>query len=268
MKHGKQAVALLSAILCSQLLGIPAMGGEAGGGEVPLLEELKAEAQHTWMNRRTVEDIRASIRLYWKILKVDPKDGRSWADLSKAFFWLAEDESTPGQMKVKYYRRGVKAARKAQEMAPDDPAGYFWEGANIASIGKMEGIISNVGKLPGLMSLMRKVESLDERFYFGAVHRFWSKVILETPWIIRKAKGVTIHDSVEHARKAVRLEPRFLLSHLFLAEALIEAEEKEKARGALEHILQQEEGILPGFRAENRFAKKKAKEVLQSIGGR
>lgn len=140
----------------------------------------------------------------------------------------------------------------------------FWLAFNWAlkinlSKDKPSAIIS----LPKVVALMKRLQELDEKFYYGGIHLFFGTYYAGRS----KMLGGDPEKGKEHFEKALQIsEKKFLLTYIFYAKFYaIQKQDKELFQNLINEVLNAPENLLPEERLVNKLSKDTAKTLARNI---
>lgn len=162
--------------------------------------------------------------------------------------------------------RGLEAGRRAASLAPKDPGGDFWAACNLAVYGTLKGIMESVSSYSEIKERLAKVEKLEPDYFHGGVYRFNGRLIDQVPSSLRFAFGYSLKDALQEYQRALKVEPRYIQTHFFYGEALLQNGEPEKARAVVAQGLGTAPGSLPEVEPENRVMVHHLKRLQRRIG--
>ena len=123
--------------------------------------------------------------------------------------------------------------------------------------------VDTISMLNKMEKLMSKVDNLDPDYFYGGTYRYWGRVIYEVPWLVRKLAGHTLQEAVDYYKKAIKVEPNFFMSHIYLAEVYLKMKKYKLARKEIEYVIKTPVTVIPEVIPENKRWKKKALELKQ-----
>ncbi len=152
--------------------------------------------------------------------------------LALACFLVSEKEDDPTR-KLAWITKGEDAAKAAKRERPNRVEGYYYlallKGRRIEQ-GGLGGII----RVRDVEKLGLKAAEIDPTFEEGGPYRLLAMLYAKAPPWPTSVGDVDL--ALEYAEKAIEIAD-YPLNHLFMAEALIEAEEFSKAQEELHKVL-------------------------------
>ncbi len=236
------------------------------GEEYNYIAHLSPNIKSLWDQR---SDINSTEKLY-AILKTKFSNGVTDESTLILFprlaFWYVENLMDRGVTDKKTLLSiadpGIKAGQKCIKLYPKEAGCYFWYGVILSRAQGIRGVSpSTIPMLKTMMRVMNIVEKTDPAYFYGGVYRYWGRVIYEVPWLIRKLAGHSLKEAVEFYKKSIKIEPNFLMSHVYLAEVYIKMKKYNLARNELEFAIKTPSNLLPDVIPENKRWKRKAFEL-------
>ncbi|MEW5725181.1 MAG: tetratricopeptide repeat protein, partial [Thermodesulfobacteriota bacterium] len=206
-----------------------------------------------WPARMDVAQGEKGAALYRKALENDPNHFEAAWKLSRNLCWVAEH--VKGDKRLKAATEAVEAAKKAVELRPDDPAGYFFLGLSYGYYGEAKGFLKTMFLAKPIEEAFNKVLELDPTYQCGGAYVALGRGYYFLPGYMDRA--------VEYYRKAMDICPLVFGAHLFLAQAYIKKGRKEEARALLNRIL--EGPSEPGWEPEYKEWREEAEYYLIKV---
>lgn len=222
----------------------------------------KEAADALWNGREDIARAVEAVSVYESILKDNPKDYESMLRLSRLHYWIGQNlESSSAKEAISHYNKGREYGKIASAAAPDQPGGYFFEGANLARENSLKGTLSNLFGIRMVKQMNEKVARMDPAYFHGGPYRFFCAYYTKLPGIL----GGSASKAIEQGRKAVDVQPSYAGNHVFLAEAYIKDGKSEMARKELETAISVADDALADSIPEQRLEKKRAAALLKKI---
>ncbi|MFB6291566.1 MAG: TRAP transporter TatT component family protein [Candidatus Bipolaricaulia bacterium] len=284
---------LLLVVACTPVV-CPILGAEA---EVKtpindLIEKGDKAARKARYKNRTEKQLRKSLSIYKKVLKIDSANNRALNRLSLGYFTLAEAYLNSGKKKIAAYRSGYdyglrslrtneqfsrlckeKGSKEALKHLPEsvrDVPALFGTAANLGRLLEDKGLIASLKSIPILIELNRRVLTLDEDYLGGGAHRalgaLQCRIMENLPitFILVQNYGFSWQEAKRHFQKAIKLAPSCLDNYFFYAKYyLAEKGKKDRALNLLEEVLKKPIGKK--YPLVNLIAKQKAKTFMQNF---
>ena len=185
-----------------------------------------AELIHT----KEVPQIQQAIDLLERHLEGTPEDGEALWLVAKAYLYLGDRLE---QDVLETLKKGQEYAEAAVEYLPGSPHPYFWHASLIGRVGQTKGILSSLFMVRPMKDSLDKVLELDDSY--ADAHWVLSQLYHQAPGFplsIGNKKS-----SLQHAEKAMELDPANLDYQLQLAVALECNGRKKEAIPVLENLL-------------------------------
>lgn len=195
-----------------------------------------------------MENYNRSIDLYLEALKANPNDyGANWkcARAYREYGEEAKKQSVEGWKEIcaRYGKEGMKYAKKAMELGPNKPHGYYYYGLNVGIYSDGVSILKALaeGLKNKTQSSFEKAYELDKMYNEAgpilALGRFWAVV----PWPYKdKKKALQYYREYQSTRYFAEKDE----GKVYLAELLLNLKGKEnieEAKTLLEKASQSDE---------------------------
>ena len=218
--------ALLLMVACCAVL-VTAARAQQGGDAARRLDEL-------WQARATDPSLRASIEYGTAVMQAEPDNFDAAWRLARATRWLALT-SSKDEAKRRLATKAMKWGQRAIKLRPDRVEGHFYY---MMAIGEYGGTLSIPRALyEGIggkfeQSGFRAYE-IDRGFEDGEVITALGRFYFVLPWPKRD-----LAKSRSFLEEGARKHPQILMNFVYLAELEYEEGQPDKARAALERVLQ------------------------------
>ncbi|MGF1510775.1 MAG: TRAP transporter TatT component family protein [Myxococcota bacterium] len=147
---------------------------------------------------------------------------------------------------------------------PSRAAGaLFWTTANAGRLIKSRSVFARPGAALNFFEGLSRVVALDETYYYGGAHRALAQYQLRAPGFLKGDKKAAL----QHAARALELAPEFASNAVVLTEVVSElkTDSPELVSQILSRATSTDDRKFPGFLPEQRFAKAKAKMLLEEL---
>jgi tetratricopeptide (TPR) repeat protein len=202
------------------------------------ISALMREGDAFWEKRQDVENAKAAISAYKKVLEQDTADYEACWKIARAYFYLGDRLPENKEMRNRHKELGaigMQYAEKALELNPLGVEGHYYYTLCLAQYSIGISIIKALAK--GLGSKYEKHigkaieinKQYDSAGPLRALGRYWYRL----PWPKRNLKK-----SIHHLKAAVDAAPTIIRGHVYLAESYFKAGEKELAREHLHKALE------------------------------
>jgi tetratricopeptide (TPR) repeat protein len=211
-----------------------------------------------YADREHLESATQAEAIWAARLASNPNDFESAWKLARARYWLGTN-GLPEDQRRKALEAGVEAGRIAAKLRPDRPEGHFWMAANMGALAESFGLRQGLRYRGAIRDALEQVLKIDPAFQQGSADRALGRWYYKVPGLF----GGDKKKSEEHLRKALAYNPNSVITHLFLAETLIELDREDEARKELEAAINAPED--PEWAPEDRRFRARAKELLAKL---
>jgi tetratricopeptide (TPR) repeat protein len=211
-------------------------------------------ADALYADRRNGESARRAAEIWRTELARDPRAFAAAWKLARASYWLGGHG--PASDGRRLFEAGVDAGRQATAIEPRRPEGYFWMAANMGALAESYGLRQGMKYRKPIREALESVLRLDPAFEQGSADRALGRWYYKVPGLF----GGDRKKSEEHLRKALSYNPKSVITHLFLAETLVDLGRKAEAIKELEAAIAAPED--PEWAPEDRRFKEQAKQLL------
>ena len=177
--------------------------------------------------------------------------------LARARYWLGGH--APESERKALLEDGIRAGRAAVALLPNRPEGHFWIAANMGALAESFGLRQGLKYRGDIRDELMIVLRLDPAFQHGSADRALGRWYFKVPGLFGGSKK----KSEEHLRRSLAYNPNSTASLFFLAETLVGLDREQEAKRELQKLL--DAPIDPGWAAEDREFKEKAKKLLASL---
>jgi predicted Zn-dependent protease len=180
--------------------------------------------------------------------------------LARAWFLYGEERAKTAETKIAAYERARDVAKRATELAPQDPDAHLWYAITLGTWSQAKGLLRSALALRGLRTEVHTVlrldpDNVDAHIMAGSIAR-------ELPIVL----GGDRKQAEEHFKTARRLDPRRTGARIELAQLYINMGRYQDARVELQGVLEER---APSDRA--RWTVKevpRARQMLEAIRDR
>jgi hypothetical protein len=137
--------------------------------------------------------------------------------------------------------------------------GHFWIAANMGALAESYGLRQGLKYRGSIRDELETVLKLAPAFQQGSADRALGRWYYKVPGLF----GGDKKRSEAHLRKALAYNPQSVITHLFLAETLLELDRKAEARKELEAAVAAPED--PEWAPEDRVFRAQAKRLLATL---
>ena len=211
-----------------------------------------------YRNRADAVSAKRAAEIWNSRLTTNPRDFESAWKLARAYYWLGT-HGLPEPERRPALEAGVAAGRTATAIEPARPEGHFWMAANMGALAESFGLRQGIRYRGAIRDALETVLKIDPAFQQGSADRALGRWYYKVPGLF----GGSDRKSEEHLRKALAYNPQSVITHLFLAETLIELDREDEARRELEAAIAAP--IDPDWAPEDRIFKEQAKRLLATL---
>lgn len=197
-----------------------------------------------------------SIRILNDVLKKAPKNLEALILTSRVWLTYGYAKAPNDKEKLRVFKNGIKMAKKAVELAPDDPDAHFFYVANLGSWGETRGVLKSLFLLPEIKKELRLILKLDP----DHVYALGMNGLLY--YKIPEFMGGDLHLSEIYLRRAIRLDPHLTVLKIHLAKTLLKQNRYNEAKETLEEVIEEKD---PTFYADWYYNKELAKNMIIEI---
>jgi tetratricopeptide (TPR) repeat protein len=211
-----------------------------------------------YRDRETLASARRAEAIWAERLTTKTTDFESAWKLSRARYWLGTN-GLPESERKPALEGGIAAARQAIAIDSRKPDGHFWLAANMGALAESYGLRQGIRYRGAIRDALEIVLKLDPAYLEGSADRAIGRWYYKVPGLF----GGDDRKSEQHLRKALTYNPQSIITHLFLAETLIELGKKAEARKEIEAALAAPED--PQWAPEDRRFKEQARALLARL---
>lgn len=191
-------------------------------------------------------------------LSRNSQDFDSAYKLAQARYWLGTNGLPEPQRKAAL-EGGIAAARSAIAINPNRPEGHFWLAANMGALAESFGLRQGIKYRGQIKDALLTTLKLDPAFLDGSADRALGRWYYKVPGLF----GGSNKQSEMHLRKSLTYNPNSIISHIFLAETLVDLGRKDEARKEAQAAI--DAPLDPNWAPEDRRFKEQAKQLLQRL---
>ncbi|MEP6944498.1 MAG: TRAP transporter TatT component family protein [Acidobacteriota bacterium] len=155
------------------------------------------------------------------------------------------------------FEKGRDAGKIASNMEPQKPDGYFWFGANLGEIAKMNPVTVGLNSIDDIKASMNKVIELDPTYQNTAAYDVLAQVELNTLMF-----GGNSSKAAELLEKAMTIETDNAQVRLHLGQAYLAQKKEKEAKAQFEHVIQMTPN--PDYALEHRECVAEARKILDN----
>lgn len=232
---------------------------EAAAPEVaaePTADDLLAQADTLFRSRSDIGKAREAVKIWERILTVDANNAKALAMLGRSNWWIGINTASD-QDKIKIHQQGIDYCKRLLQLDPNSVEGHYWIAVNYGKLGEAKGVMNSLSLIPTVKEHLAAVARINKKYEGGGYYRVLGSIQLKVP---RLLGGGTTEQGIESYREAVKIAPKKLWNHLYLAEAYLKDGEDDLARQELEWIVNAPNE--PGYYAESVLNRAQAKKLL------
>ncbi len=178
-----------------------------------------------------------------------------WLWRAARVYYYAGEEADKSQ-KLRYFEKGMNAARRAVAQQPNAVEGHFWLAANYGGYSEEKGAFKALTMVKKIRAEMETVLRLNDRYQDGGAYLALGEMDRQLPRLI----GGNLNRAIQRLEQGVSIAPHNLEMKLALAQAYQDAGRKEDARRLYQEIIQKQTRT----RAE-RDVQEKAKRLIGKL---
>ena len=138
------------------------------------------------------------------------------------------------------FSRAIALAEKAIALEPEKPDGHYWLAVNNGKFGESKGVMKSLGLVKPIKESLNKVIAIDRSYEEGGADRVLGRVFFKVPGIAGGDKD----ESLRRLLKSIEYGPNDPVTLLYLGETYLALNEIEKAREALDKVINMEDDGL------------------------
>lgn len=219
------------------------------------ISEGLAEAERLFNRRTETENLRNAVRAVSNIRNPDDRNFEVEWKFAKYSYFLGKAETDQSKA-IEVFEKGRDAGRIATRLNKEAPDGYFWFGANLGELARLNPLTVGLKSVDEIREAMTKVVEIEPAYQGASAFDALGQLEMGT----RLLKGGTAEKAVEFYEKGLSLAPDNSNIRVHLAEALIALRRDSEARKQLDAVI----SLKPNeeFVIEHAAAVKKARELL------
>lgn len=179
-----------------------------------------------------------------------------WADVSRAYLRLGDLE-TASAAKLANYEKGQAAGKKGQAVDPKHTDTQFWALANMACVGRTNGVMNSLFMLGDLKKGLNALLAINPR------HSYARQTLAEIDHSVPGIAGGSDSRAEETYLSILKSDPRFTPTMVNLAEFYKDKGEKDKAKEWAQKAVAASNSSVPND--WRKFDKRDAQKVLKEL---
>jgi hypothetical protein len=226
--------------------------------DAPRAGQVPEDPDELYRDRENLASAKNAEQVWARQLAANPKDFSAAKNLAKARYWLGTNGLPEAERKAAL-EAGIAAGRTALTIDPKQPEGYFWLAANMGALAESFGLRQGIKYRGEIRQNLETVLKLDAAFQQGSADRALGRWYYKVPGMF----GGSNKKSEEHLRKSLTYNPQSIISHLFLAETLVDLGRKDEAKKELQAAI--DASLDPDWTPEDRRFKQQAQQLLTKL---
>jgi hypothetical protein len=246
-------------------------------------DKLYKKALKHWKMRHHKEELEKSLAAWEMLNQAEPANYEYLTYLTRGYYFLADAHYDKMKTKKKYWEVGTSWGEKAlatnnkfkkliaQGTAPEDAVhtltkkeieALYWSAANLGKWAKNSGIATTLKYKSRIRNFIKRVEQLDEKYFYGAAHRYWGAYYAVAPAFA----GGDMKKSLKSFKKALRISPKYLGTYVLYAQ-MYDTKKGDKAgfKKRLNKVINTSDDIDKSILPENIVEKRKAEKLLANM---
>ena len=213
--------------------------------------ELIRQSDVLYSQRENLDKLREGIALLRRARSSEPQNFEAWWKLAQANYFLGKNSPDDTESE-KAFKEGIGAAKRAMQIAPEKPDGYFWTGANLGGEAQRN-TLSGITSVSEIREMMQKVIEIQPDHQGASAYDALAQVELGT-----RLTGGSTEKAIEYLQKGLALNKENAYLHLHLAEAYLALDRDGEARKQIDAVLKMKppEEYLPEYNDAARQAQK------------
>jgi tetratricopeptide (TPR) repeat protein len=210
-----------------------------------------------YRDRENLASAKKATDIWAKQLEANPRDFNAAARLAQARYWLGTN-GLPEAERKGALEGGIAAGRTAIALDAKKPEGYFWLAANMGALAESYGLRQGIKYRGQIRDALEMVLKIDPAFQDGSADRAIGRWYFKVPGLF----GGSNKESEKHLRKSLAYNQQSIISHLFLAETLLDMGRKDDAKKELQAAI--DAPLDPYWGPEDKKFKERARALLTS----
>lgn len=192
--------------------------------DVPDLNDAKTILTNYHKDSKCIDD---SIEILETIIKKQPGNIEALNFLSRVWLTYGYAKARTKEDMIYAFGNGVEAAKKAVEIAPDNPDSHFFYVANLASLGDAKGVFNSLFMLPEIRRELDLILEIDPNHAFGLAMN--GALYSYLPGIL----GGDTYVADIYIRRSLTIKPNVSSAKLYLARNLRKQKKYDEAINVL-----------------------------------
>lgn len=216
---------------------------------------LLSQAERLFQQRNDMPKARAAVEFYRKVLQDNPDSLAASIKLARLLIFIGAQHGPDEE--GRYYHEAMEVSLRATHRHPADPGPHYWLGVASGLLADVEGGFKALKLVDVTEQQMETVIKLDPAYDYGGAYRVLGRLHTKLPFIVGGDK-----DKAErYLRLALKLGPKYMLNHLYLADLLMETDRFDEAEIYLRQVLTA--STQRGLEPEDKLWKMHAGDALE-----
>jgi tetratricopeptide (TPR) repeat protein len=215
-----------------------------------------SQSEGLFKQREDVQKLRDAVALLGKARVNNPRSFDLEWRFAKFNYFLGKQIKDDKEA-AKIFGAGRDAGKIASNLEPNKPDGYFWYGANLGEIARVDPL-TGLTTIKDIQAAMNKVLEIQPDYQLSSAYDGIAQVELETTGML----GGSAQKAADLLEKALQTEKNNAYLHLHLADAYLELKRPVDARKQLDAIAQMKP--TPNYEIEYRECLDESKKMLAS----
>ncbi len=215
-----------------------------------------SEADSLFRQRADVSKLKQAIDVLAKVRVPGDRNFEVEWKFAEYSYFLGGKMTDENESK-KTYESGRDAGSNASSMEPAKPDGYFWYGANLGELSRLNPLTVGVKSIDDLKGSMNKVIEIQPGYQNSSAYDALAQIEMDS-----RMFGGTPDKAIELLEKALQTEKNNMDMRIHLAEAYLAVKRDRDARSQLEQALQMRPN--PEYLPEYNESLEEARKMLKT----
>jgi tetratricopeptide (TPR) repeat protein len=202
----------------------------------------------------TARDLQA-LAILTRALGTDAHNYQVLWRAARAYYQVGDDASN--REKQHYFERGIEMGQRAVAEQPSGVEGHFWLAANYGGLSEIQGIWQAFQMVKHVRTEMETALRLQADYEDGSAYRALGEIARQLPRVL----GGNLKRAIAYFEQGLRVAPQNMGLKLTLAQAHLEAGQRETSQRLLTEILQMP--VRPARAQADRRTQDKARQLLR-----
>ena len=202
-------------------------------------DELVAQADDLLLSLADMETAKDILAKYETAAEtIENKYDVNWK-MSRIFYHIGTHTADRKEQQD-IFSQAIVLAEKAIALEAGKPDGHYWLAVNNGKFGESKGVMKSLGLVKPIKESLNTVMKLDRSYEEGGADRVLGRVFFKVPGIAGGDKD----ESLKHLLKSIEYGPNDPVTLLYLGETYLALNEIDKAREALDKVVNMEDDGL------------------------